>query len=74
MAPRAEIPRAAVIRARHVSCFASCGDGQQMSQRAHFWLRITGLAVILACEFGPKLWQSSAEPAPAPVAAAVAHR
>ncbi|HEX8796894.1 MAG TPA: hypothetical protein VF765_38345 [Polyangiaceae bacterium] len=45
-----------------------------MSQRAHFWLRITGLAVILACEFGPKLWQSSAEPAPAPVAAAVAHR
>lgn len=45
-----------------------------MSQRAHFWLRIAGLAVILACEFGPKLWQGSAEPAPAAVAAAVAGR
>jgi hypothetical protein len=45
-----------------------------LSQRAHFWLRIAGLAVILACEFGPKLWQSSAEPAPATVAAAVIPR
>lgn len=27
-----------------------------MTQRAHFWLRIVGLAVILAAEFGPRLW------------------
>jgi hypothetical protein len=45
-----------------------------MSQRAHFWLRIVGLAVILACEFGPKLWSNAAEAAPAPVAAAVVVR
>lgn len=35
-----------------------------MSQRAHFWLRIVGLAVILAAEFGPRLWAGSATPAP----------
>jgi hypothetical protein len=27
-----------------------------MSERTHFWLRLAGLAVILAAEFGPKLW------------------
>jgi hypothetical protein len=26
-----------------------------MSQRAHFWLRIVGVTVILAAEFGPRL-------------------
>jgi len=26
-----------------------------MSQRAHFWLRIVGLTLILAAEFGPRL-------------------
>jgi hypothetical protein len=31
-----------------------------MSQRAHFWLRIVGLAVILAAEFGPRLWTGAA--------------
>jgi hypothetical protein len=35
-----------------------------MSQRAHFWLRIVGLAVILAAEFGPRLWTASTAPAP----------
>jgi hypothetical protein len=45
-----------------------------MSQRAHFWLRIAGLAVILACEFGPKIWQGSVEPAPGHVPAEVAGR
>jgi len=45
-----------------------------MSQRAHFWLRIVGLAAILAAEFGPRLWSSSPSPAAAPVAAAVAGR
>lgn len=29
-----------------------------MSQRAHFWLRIVGLAVILAAEFGPRVLSS----------------
>ncbi len=35
-----------------------------MSQRAHFWLRIAGLTVILAAEFGPRLWTPSAAPSP----------
>jgi uncharacterized membrane protein len=38
-----------------------------MSQRAHFWLRIVGLAVILAAEFGPRLrmaWTVSPTAAP----------
>jgi hypothetical protein len=78
MAARAEFPREAVIRARHVACLVACRDEKQMSQRAHFWLRIAGLTVILACEFGPKLWSGTAaaavEPAPAPVAAEVAGR
>ena len=29
-----------------------------MSQRSHFWIRLVGLALILAAEFGPKLWSS----------------
>ena len=35
-----------------------------MSQRAHFWLRLAGLVVILAAEFGPRLWTPSNAPAP----------
>jgi hypothetical protein len=35
-----------------------------MSQRAHFWLRIVGLAVILAAEFGPRLWTGTTTAAP----------
>lgn len=69
----AQATREPAIRARHVSCFVASRDGQQMlSQRAHFWLRIVGLTVILACEFGPKLWANTAEPAPARMVAAVA--
>ncbi len=71
MVESASLARCAVILARHVPCFVHCGDEQQMSQRAHFWLRIVGLAVILAAEFGPKLWTSGGEPAPPRVAAAV---
>jgi hypothetical protein len=74
MAARAEFAREPVIRARHVACLVELQDGSSMSQRAHFWLRIAGLAVILACEFGPKLWPGAAEPAPGPVAAEVAGR
>jgi len=29
-----------------------------MSQRAHFWLRIAGLAVIVAAQVGPQLFSS----------------
>jgi hypothetical protein len=29
-----------------------------MSQRAHFWIRIIGLAAILAAQFGPRLWNA----------------
>ncbi len=35
-----------------------------MSQRTHFWLRLAGLVVILAAEFGPRLWAPSAAPTP----------
>jgi hypothetical protein len=45
-----------------------------MSQRAHFWLRILGLAAILAAEFGPRLWSGSWNVSPAPASAAVAGR
>jgi len=42
-----------------------------MTQRAHFWLRIVGLAVILAAEFGPRLFEPDPSPAPSHVVAAV---
>jgi hypothetical protein len=29
-----------------------------MSARVHFWLRVVGVAVILALQFGPKLLAS----------------
>jgi hypothetical protein len=44
-----------------------------MTQRAHFWLRIVGLAVILVAEFGPRLWAAGLAASPAPAVAAVAH-
>ena len=40
-----------------------------MSTRSHFWLRIVGLGLILAAEFGPRLW-SSAQSSPALATAA----
>jgi hypothetical protein len=45
-----------------------------MTQRSHFWLRILGLAVIIAAQFGPRLWTAAAANAPAPVAAAAVAR
>jgi hypothetical protein len=30
-----------------------------MSVRTHFWLRVAGLALILAAQFGPRIWTSS---------------
>jgi hypothetical protein len=42
-----------------------------MSQRAHFWLRIAGLGLILVAEFGPRLWAGSTEQPPPAVASAV---
>ena len=45
-----------------------------MSQRAHFWFRILGLAAILAAEFGPRLWSAGSNVPSAPVSAAVAGR
>jgi len=43
-------------------------SGRSMSQRSHFWLRVIGLVVILAAEFGPRLW-SSMQTAPVDVVA-----
>jgi hypothetical protein len=31
------------------------GAGSMMSQRAHFWIRMVAMTVILAAEFGPRL-------------------
>ncbi|MDP9002639.1 MAG: hypothetical protein M3O46_21325 [Myxococcota bacterium] len=41
-----------------------------MARRTHFWLRLFGLAIIVALEFGPKIWAAAATPSPAPMAAA----
>jgi hypothetical protein len=40
-----------------------------LSQRSHFWLRFVGLAIILAAEFGPRLWSSTQTASSAPVEA-----
>lgn len=45
-----------------------------MSHRAHFWLRLVGLALILAAEFGPRLWASPAAPPAASLATAIVAR
>lgn len=50
---------------RHASCFGVCSSSITMSHRAHFWLRLVGLALILAAEFGPRLWTA---PPPSPAA------
>lgn len=45
-----------------------------MTQRAHFWLRIVGLALILAAEFGPRLWTGNAPEPSAPTMTAAIGR
>lgn len=35
-----------------------------MSNQAHFWLRVAGIAVILAVELAPRLWTVTAPPPP----------
>ena len=46
-----------------------------MTQRSHFWLRIMGLGVIVALQFGPRLWaHAAAASAQGPVAAALVSR
>ena len=60
-------------RARHVPCLGMVASSTIMSHRTHFWLRLVGLTLILAAEFGPRAWAAragSAPPAPAPMAAA----
>jgi hypothetical protein len=45
-----------------------------MSQRSHFWIRIVGLALILAAEFGPKLWSSAQAATSGPIETAAETR
>jgi hypothetical protein len=45
-----------------------------MSHRAHFWLRLVGLALILAAEFGPRLWTGSVPSPTSNLAGAVVAR
>jgi hypothetical protein len=45
-----------------------------LSQRSHFWLRFLGLAVILAAEFGPRLWSSAQTASTAPMEASAESR
>jgi hypothetical protein len=45
-----------------------------LSSRSHFWLRFVGLALILAAEFGPRLWSSAQPASTAPLEASVETR
>jgi hypothetical protein len=45
-----------------------------MSERSHFWLRFVGVALILAAEFGPKLWSSAQAATSAPLEASAEAR
>jgi len=45
-----------------------------LSQRSHFWLRFVGLALILAAEFGPRLWSSTQSASAAPLEASAETR
>ncbi|HEY1694262.1 MAG TPA: hypothetical protein VGG39_18965 [Polyangiaceae bacterium] len=45
-----------------------------MSSRKHFWLRVVGLALILAAEFGPRLWSTSTQGPSAPAMTAAITR
>jgi hypothetical protein len=45
-----------------------------LSSRSHFWLRLVGLALILAAEFGPRLWSSAQTATPAPLEASAEAR
>ncbi len=45
-----------------------------MSQRAHFWIRIFGLAIILAAEFGPRWVTGSPGSTPPAIATVVGSR
>jgi hypothetical protein len=55
---------------RHGACLSVLSSSRIMTHRAHFWLRLVGLTLILAAEFGPRLWAGSAPPAPTPIATA----
>lgn len=45
-----------------------------LSPRSHFWLRLVGLALILAAEFGPRLWSSAQTATTAPLEASAEAR
>jgi hypothetical protein len=46
-----------------------------MEHRTHFWLRMLGIGVIVALQFGPRLWAyAAAASAQAPVTAALVAR
>jgi hypothetical protein len=42
-----------------------------MTEKLHFWLRIVGVGVILALEFGPRAWTACTMTAPTASVAAV---
>jgi hypothetical protein len=49
-----------------------CASSSNMTHRTHFWLRLVGLTLILAAEFGPRVWSSMASGNPVPAQASVA--
>lgn len=53
---------APAIRARHVLCFCLTQGERAMTQKTHFWLRILGVVIILALEFGPRVLSSGPVP------------
>jgi len=40
-------------------CASQAHKSTVMSVRAHFWLRVAGLAIILAAQFAPRIWAPS---------------
>jgi hypothetical protein len=52
---RAHLRAYGIFLRGHATCF-SMTQRHVMSVRAHLWLRIVGLAIILAAQFGPRMW------------------
>jgi len=57
-----------------VPASATAGRSHPMSERAHFWLRIVGLALILATQFGPRLIAGGSGASARVTAAAIARQ
>ena len=53
---------ATAIHRRHALCLCLTQGEPAMTQKTHLWLRILGVVIILALEFGPRVLSSSPVP------------